>query len=239
MNIRTFSQRLMLLLPLTLLAACNNSQPLKHSPDYAPPAAKVIERPQPQNGSIYQAGQGGGLFEDMKAFRIGDILSVNLEETISAEKSATSAIDRTNQTTVTNPTILGTTPQFNAPGLIPLATNRANNLGTNLNSTTAFSGESEATQSNRLQGSIMVNVVDVMPNGYLKVQGERRMRLSDGDEYVRLAGIVRPLDVQPDNSVSSTKVANATIEYVGEGAQADATKMGWLARFFINAVWPF
>ena len=113
------------------------------------------------------------------------------------------------------------------------------NLNSALGSGSTFAGESESTQSNSLSGSITVSVVDVLPNGYLKIRGEKRVRLNQGNEYVRLAGIIRPSDISPDNSVESTKIADATIMYTGEGALADANKIGWLARFFISAVFPF
>ena len=82
-------------------------------------------------------------------------------------------------------------------------------------------------------------MIDVLPNGYLKIRGEKRVRLNQGNEYIRLSGIIRPTDINPDNSVESTRIADATIMYTGEGALADANKIGWLARFFISAVFPF
>ena len=84
-----------------------------------------------------------------------------------------------------------------------------------------------------------VTVIEVLPNGYLMVRGEKRIGINQGNEYIKLSGIVRPADIDSTNTVLSTKMADPTIVYVGEGAIADANKIGWLARFFISALFPF
>ena len=122
---------------------------------------------------------------------------------------------------------------------MPLASTEDNNLSTNLSSSNTFSGESDSAQSNSLNGDITVTVADVFPNGNLYVRGEKRLNLNQGNEYIKISGIVRPVDIGSDNTVSSTKVADATIIYNGDGAGADANKLGWIARFFISAVFPF
>jgi flagellar L-ring protein precursor FlgH len=112
-------------------------------------------------------------------------------------------------------------------------------LDTELSSAHAFKGDGAANQSNSLTGDISVTVVEVLPNGNLLVRGEKRVTLNQGDEFIRLSGIVRPVDISTANTVPSTKVADATIMYTGEGAIADASKMGWLARFFNSPWFPF
>ena len=79
----------------------------------------------------------------------------------------------------------------------------------------------------------------MLPNGNLRIQGEKWIAINQGDEYVRLRGIVRPVDIGPSNTVLSTQVADAQISYRGKGAPADSNAMGWLARFFITPFWPF
>ena len=201
----------------------------RHDPEYVPAKPASYQIPQTSNGSIYQTGYGVSLFEDIRARRIGDILTINLVENTNAKKVADTDLKKSNESSVSTPTILGLLD----PSIFGL------NLGSALGSDSTFSGESESTQSNSLSGSITVSVVDVLPNGYLKIRGEKRVRLNQGNEYVRLAGIIRPSDIGPDNSIESTKIADATIMYTGEGALADANKIGWLARFFISAVFPF
>ena len=125
-----------------------------------------------------------------------------------------------------NPTVLG----------YPVTRDGVPIFSGNLSGDQAFSGEGWSTQSNRLDGSVTVTVVEQLPNGNLFVQGEKWLTLNQGKEFVRVSGIVRPVDILADNSVSSEKVANARIEYAGKGALADANRMGWLARFF-NSPW--
>jgi len=206
----------------------NMSKP-RHDPEYVPAKPASYQIPQSNNGSIYQAGYEVRLFEDIRARRIGDILTINLVEKTDAKKQADTDLKKDNSSSVSVPTVLGILD----PSLKGL------NLNSSLTSGHDFAGESESTQNNSLSGSITVSVVDVLPNGYLRIRGEKRVRLNQGNEYIRLSGIIRPTDINPDNSVESTKIADATIMYTGEGALADANKIGWLARFFISAVFPF
>ena len=133
---------------------------------------------------------------------------------------------------------LGANPAFGLPGLLPLSNTDDNSLETEIGGNTEFKGESDTAQRNSLSGDISVTVADVLPNGNLVVRGEKRLNLNSGNEYVKIAGIVRPLDIAANNVVPSTKVADATIIYTGEGAESDATKMGWLGRFFTSALFP-
>jgi len=217
---------------IILLPGCammDNMAKPRHDLEYAPAKQLSYQVPQNNNGSIYQAGYEVRLFEDIRARRIGDILTINLVEKTDATKESDTDIKKDNTTNISVPTILGALdPSF-----------KALNLNSSLSSSNAFTGESESTQKNSLSGSITVSVIDVLPNGYLKIRGEKRVRLNQGNEYIRVAGIIRPTDINPDNSVESTKIADATIMYTGEGALADANKIGWIARFFISAVFPF
>ena len=93
--------------------------------------------------------------------------------------------------------------------------------------------------SNSLSGNITVTVHDVLPNGVLMVKGEKWLTLNQGDEYIRISGMVRPQDIGSDNTVESTKLADARIAYSGTGSVNDSNVMGWMSRFFIGAIWPF
>ncbi len=227
----------LLLLLMALLAGCN-SAPVR-DPAYAP-IRPVVASPTPYgNGAIYQTGYEHSWFEDMRARRVGDMLTVKLVEKTDAKKKATTEVSRSNSTSVTNPTLLGTTPQFNTPGFLPLASGTDNNLGISLASSTDFSGEGDSEQNNELTGDITVSVIEVLPNGFLVVRGEKRIGINQGNEYVKLSGIVRPADIDSTNTVLSTRLADPTIVYVGDGAVADSNSMGWLAKFFISALFPF
>jgi flagellar L-ring protein precursor FlgH len=211
----------------------------ERDPAYAAVRPVALPPVQSNNGSIYQAGYDVRLFEDSRARRVGDLLTINLVESTNASKQAATSVSKSTDTSVANPTILGTTPQFNTPGILPLASNRSNNLGFGLESSNEFEGDGASSQSNTLSGSITVTVAEVLPNGYLVIRGEKVTSLNQGHEYVRLSGIVRPVDIRPDNTVPSTQVADAQITYTGSGAVADSNKIGWLARFFVSALFPF
>ena len=108
-----------------------------------------------------------------------------------------------------------------------------------VNSANEFDGSAAANQSNSLNGNISVTVTQVMPNQNLVVRGEKWLTLNNGDEYIRLTGIVRAADISPDNEVVSSKVANARIQYSGTGTFARAQQQGWLTKFFSSEWWPF
>lgn len=226
-----------MVIALSVLAGCNSAP--KRDPEYAPVRPALPPPPAQDNGAIYQAGFETAWFEDIRARRVGDSLTIRLVEKTDASKKATTSVAKENSNSVTNPTLLGTTPQFNAPGILPFASNRNNNLGFSLESEHDFSGEGDSAQSNKLTGDITVTVVEVLPNGYLMVRGEKRLGINQGNEYIKLSGIVRPVDIDSTNSVLSTKLADPTMIYVGDGPVAESNIMGWLARFFVSALMPF
>ena len=142
-----------------------------------------------------------------------------------------------------SPTLLGSPVEFNAASgklarALPLQNTRGNTLDVAASTKQDFSGAGTSSQSNSLTGNITVTVAEVLSNGYLVVRGEKILALNEGDEFVRLSGIIRPQDIRPDNSVLSTSVANSQITYGGNGAVADSNSQGWLSRFFLK-VWPF
>jgi flagellar L-ring protein FlgH len=185
---------------------------------------------QPANGSIYQESTGMRLFEDERAHQVGDLLTVFLIENTDANKSASTSTSKKNEYGLNNPTIFGVPVDIGSP--------RAANLAMSMGSSQAFSGDGASSQRNSLQGSITVMVTRVMPGGNLVIQGEKVISLNQGEENLRLSGIIRQQDIQPGNSILSTKVANAHIKYGGKGPVASASIVGWLTRFFL-AFSPF
>ena len=235
--IRTLPSMLSAILIAMIISGCNTTP--RRDPTYSATYPVAFEQPiQARTGSIYQRGYDIAFFEDTKARRIGDILTITLDEATNASKSSSNDLGREQTSTVTNPTILGATPQFGLPGLLPLSQTENNTLESNLGTSHEFTGDSDSAQSNSLSGDITVTIADVLPNGNLLVRGEKRLNLNQGNEYVKISGIVRPLDISTANTVSSTKVADATIVYNADGANADANKIGWLGRFFLSAVFP-
>ncbi|MFP8965820.1 flagellar basal body L-ring protein FlgH [Pokkaliibacter sp. CJK22405] len=212
---------------MLVLAGCmNNAKP--NDPEYAPVTAQDLQQPRETNGAIYQAGSEMSLYGDRRAHRVGDIIVINLEETTQSSKSASSSADKSASASISNPTVLGS--QFGVAGL---------SLDSSLSGSSNFSGSGDTSQANNLAGTIAVTVSEVMPNGIMKVRGEKWLTLSTGDEYIRITGMIRPEDVTPENEISSTRVADARITYSGNGQTQAAATMGWLSRFFISAIWPF
>jgi flagellar L-ring protein precursor FlgH len=212
---------------LLLLEACTSMMP--RDPEFSPVAPADLRPPVQNSGSIYQSGYDMRLFEDNKAMRVGDILTIKLQELTQAKKADDLNAKKDIDVLVSAPTVAG----------IAMSTLTGNDPKTELAAKRDFAGEGQANQSNSLKGDISVTVVEVLPNGNLKVRGEKRVTLNQGDEYIRLSGIVRPVDIDTSNTIASDKVADATIMYTGDGAMADASKMGWLSRIIYSPWFPF
>ncbi|MEC9313778.1 MAG: flagellar basal body L-ring protein FlgH, partial [Pseudomonadota bacterium] len=191
------------------------------------------------DGAIFDVRNNIALFEDYRARRVGDILTVRLEEQTDAEKETETTVNKSNSTNIANPTIFGASPQFSLPSQLPLDNTSNNNLAFGFGSETDFEGEGESEQNNLLSGNISVSVVEVLANGNMVIRGEKVITINQGNEYIRLSGIVSPRDIEADNSVSSVRIADAQIAYTGDGPTNDANVMGWLSRFFVSALMPF
>lgn len=234
---KQFMVKIFVLTGLVTMVACTNDLP-KRDPAFAAVRPVAAPVPDQQNGSIYNAQTSVSYFQDYKARRVGDILTVRLEEQTNAEKESETTVDKTNSTNIANPTILGAQPEFSLPGALPLD-NSTGSLAFNTNSATNFEGESESEQNNTLTGDISVSVVEVLANGNMVVRGEKVVTINQGHEYLRLSGIVSPRDIDSTNTVSSKRIADAQIGYTGDGAPNDANVMGWLSRFFVGSLMPF
>lgn len=192
--------------------------------DYVPPYNLSQVPAKPLDGRIFQAGRELSLFQDVKARQVGDILTVVLAEQTRGTKSADTAIDKSTSNDIAVPEAGG---------------ERFGKFGATLSSESSFSGEGSSQQSNSLDGRITVVVTEVLPSGNLVVQGEKWIKINQGDEYVRLSGLVRPEDITTFNTVPSTQVADARISYGANGAVSEANSVGWLSRFFMSPIWPF
>lgn len=230
--------RFLTLSSLIIMTGCNTN-PVKRDPDYAAVRPVAIEKQESSDGAIFDTGTNISLFEDYRARRVGDILTVNLEEQTAAEKETETIIKKNNSNSITNPTVFGTTPEFDLPSFLPLANTDDNNLDFSLGSTHDFKGQGDSDQSNKLTGDISVSVVEVLPNGNLVVRGEKVITINQGNEYIRISGMISPRDIDANNSISSKRIADAQISYVGDGPTNDANVVGWLSRFFVSAIMPF
>ncbi|MDH4275159.1 MAG: flagellar basal body L-ring protein FlgH [Gammaproteobacteria bacterium] len=216
------------LMSAAILSACAADLP-KPDANFAAIRPILAEPMVVSNGSIYQPGSPSGIFSDSTARRIGDILTVILQESTAAKKSASNGGSKESSVDLPVPTLFGGGLTYNGRNL----------LETSVASKQKFAGKGDTAQSNSLTGRITVTVVETLANGNLVVQGEKLLTLNQGSEHIRFSGIVRIADIKADNTVLSSNVANAQIIYAGTGTLADSSTPGWLTRFFNSAWWPF
>ncbi len=210
------------------LTGCAAIQPPPVRPGPFDEAPAMGRSPQPiargTSGGVFAPDSGVSLYSDSRAFRVGDVVTVMLEETTNASKSAGTKFSKDSGVAVAAPSLLGKT--FNKAAI-------------DLNAGRTFEGDATSTQQNALSGAITVVVQEVMPNGLLRLAGEKLLTLNQGEEFVRLRGYVRAADIDADNKVSSLRIANARIAYSGSGTLADSNSPGWLTRFFTGPLMPF
>ncbi|MEF8715886.1 MAG: flagellar basal body L-ring protein FlgH [Accumulibacter sp.] len=217
-----------LLLTLTvLLGACTTVPPTNvHQPMSARPAQRpdALAASLAATGSIYQAGTSRTLFEDRRARYVGDTITVTITENTSAATKSNSSLSKTGSISASSG------PNVNLPGksLIELKGSSSNTAA----------GKGEAAANNVFTGTITVTVIEVLANGNLLVSGEKQVAIGHGQEYIRLSGIINPYFVNAANTIASSQIADARIEYKESGAISEAQVMGWLARFFLSFM-PF
>lgn len=217
---------------ISLLSACSSIQPDKDiypdDPAFAPVSAQSLAPPPQNDGSLFQARYSVGLYTDQQATRVGDIITVIFDEEYQSSKSAETVADKSSTNNMSVPSLMGTVPGW-----------KNLNLDSSTTNDRQFSGTGEADRSNSLSGQISVTVADILPNGILKIRGEKWLTLSEGDEYIRISGLIRPQDITPDNTVPSSKVADARISFGGRGSLNNSTKQGWGDKILMSPLWPF
>lgn len=205
-----------------LLAGCASRAPIAPMPDDEPlPRAPTAQRG--VSGGVFSA-ESISLTSDSRAYRVGDVVTVILQETTQASKRAGTSFNKGSSVGVEPLGLLGKT---------------FGKTGVEITADRSFAGDSTSTQQNALSGALTVIVQEVLPNGLLRVAGEKNMTLNQGEEFLRLKGYVRAADIDSENQVSSLRVANARIAYSAKGVLADANSAGWLTRFFTGPLMPF
>ena len=228
-----------------VLSGCSTYIENKKAEDFIPIHQEISfdEKDNTIDGAIYNEKSSGFFASDRRAKNIGDILTITLNESLSASKSTTNTTSKADTFGVTLP------PLFSNGAATQSAANQLDNkLGIGnggVDSTDfaaganqSFSGAGTAAQSNSLTGSMTVTVVRVYPNGNLEVKGQKKLILNDGSEYLRLSGIVRPEDISANNTISSSSIADDKITYTNAGVYAISTKPGWLSKIF-REITPF
>jgi flagellar L-ring protein precursor FlgH len=213
-----------LLSAVALLGACN-LMPTVAKVDVAEPTAArpvAVAAPAVSNGSIFQAGQYRPLFEDHRARLVGDTLTVQIVEKVSASAKSTSSVEKTGSV------------EASVSALPFLPATALGKFGAKGSSGNSFSGKGGTENSNEFSGTITCTVIEVLANGHLLIAGEKQIGVNDNVDVLRFSGQVDPRAIQPGNSVLSAQIANVRVEQRGRGGQADAQKIGWLGRFFLN-----
>lgn len=216
-------KRVATLCPVLLLAACGMRLPEAPSPDdprYAPVWVAAADDAGRVSGSIYSPGTAVNLYQ-RRAHRLGDVLTINLNEATSASNSSGTTFNRESSTSTGDVSLFG-----REEGALEFGGG------------SDFSGSANTDLSNQLRGNITVTVTDVLPNGLLEVRGEKWVQINRGKEFIRISGLVRRQDIAPDNTIASTRVADVRIAYSGTGTLANTNEPGILSRFFVGPFWP-
>ena len=216
----------------TALAGCETmSETLNKLPPVDVLKTEAV-RPQPvvvavaNNGSIFQAGQYRPLFEDHCARLIGDTITVQIIEKVSATQKSTSSIDKSGGLAAGVTALPGLSANSFTPARATIGATSSN----------TFAGKGSTENSNDFSGTITATVLEVLPNGHLLISGEKQIGVNHNVDVLRFSGQVDPRAIQAGNSVASAQIANVRIEQRGRGQQADAQGIGWLGRFFLSVL---
>ncbi|OIP46931.1 MAG: flagellar biosynthesis protein FlgH [Deltaproteobacteria bacterium CG_4_10_14_3_um_filter_60_8] len=226
---------------LILLSGCLTTGPKAVTPEAAgglPPRYAMPEvgsrEAVPRPGAIYAAGNALDLYSDRRAHRVGDILLVNIVETSSGTKKATTKTQHDSSLTGGLSALFGVEKWLsdNNSRFTPSATNLSAGLKND------FSGSGETKDNSTVTATLSARVTEVTLEGNLMIRGYREVRLNNENQFIIVSGLVRPEDVSKDNSVLSSHIADARIEYSGTGIVSDQQQPGWLARG-LSLIWPF
>lgn len=212
------------------LSGCNVLPPqaMTHSPQFEPVYPVQQIHTSASTGAIYVGRQTESWFSKGRNFQVGDVITVLLNESTQAARSQAGTLSR------------NSTNDMLSPGLAVLGNKLGGIMkGTDFSKTDISNkGSGTADQTASLSGSIAVSVVEVMANGNLVLRGEKQLALTEGSEIIQVAGVIRPEDVAPNNTVQSRRLANAQIAYRGTGDLANASRAGWGTSAVLK-LWPF
>jgi len=222
---------LIIALVMTVLSGCSLlKKKVPEKNEYAP-AEPVVNNPpsDDDSGAIYQKHIIAGLFDDLNARNIGDVLTILITENTNASLNANTNATKDNKVDLPSPKLAG-----------DVVTKKGKEILNNeFNGDREFNGQGSSQQNSNMSGTITVTVAKVLPNRNLVIKGEKLVTLNQAEEFIRFSGIVRPQDINPDNTVESVRVANVKIIYSGDGTISDANRMGTLGRFFQGKAWPY
>jgi len=221
------------------LAACSTSHRAVDSTSTVIPK-ELYPKPtlkKPKEGALWPGNtRGNFLFGDDKAAKVGDIITVTINENATSTQSATTETQKDNTMNMSAPNILGLPSNMGVQNFLGLGTQ----LDPTVNATIANSNQGTGTVSRNgtLTATISAMITEIMPSGNLRIEGRRSVTVNREEQIMVLRGVVRPQDINFDNTIPSTMIADASISYTGEGVVADEQRKGWLAKI-LSKVWPF
>ena len=185
----------------------------------------------PPNGSLFNARYSSLMVSDRRAYRLGDILTVELEGTTNVSMGGGSSSNKNATISIPDPTLLGRSSASILGSDWSLASE--------IQPTREYGGTTNSSRNNRLEGSVAVKVVDVLYNGTLRIEGNKWLTINSGREQIRISGLVRPEDISTDNKVSSERLAEAKVDYVALGDHANTHEPGWFTKALNSPWFPF
>ncbi|MBF0549365.1 MAG: flagellar basal body L-ring protein FlgH [Deltaproteobacteria bacterium] len=228
-----------LMLPAILLGiGCGSSKKeVKIDKEESLPALDTYPTQQKSPGSLWSSGgNSSDLYADYKARQVGDIVTITIVETTTGTNTGTTNASRASGVDASVTSMLGLPANMGMGNF--LGSGEQFNPAIKAATTNTFKGSGDTTQTGKLSGTITARVIEVMPNGNMKIRGTRAMKINNEDQLIAITGVVRPRDISRTNVVLSSFVADAKIEYSGQGTVSDQQRPGWMARM-VNWAWPF
>ncbi|MDR2459706.1 MAG: flagellar basal body L-ring protein FlgH [Deltaproteobacteria bacterium] len=215
---------------LNVPSSLNNQEAALLNPPvstYPNPAIKT-------EGSLFTEDTRPDFFSDMKAQRVGDIITINIVETSRATKQANTSLNRNSQVNASITALFG----YEAEGAMPTPGNFNLMKGVQAQTQNQFTGSGQTSRNENITAKVSARIIQVLPNTNLVVRGSQEILVNNERQYITIQGVIRPADIATDNTVLSTYLADARIEYTGQGDLTDKQRQGWLTRI-LDKVWPF
>ncbi len=205
-----------------------------------PPVESYPEPAVRNEGSLFSDDARLDLFADLKARRVGDIITINIVEVSKANKSATTTTGRSNQVNADIVRLMGYENTSNVPAVGSVFNSLKLDPATGIEAgyQSSFTGRGTTNRNENMTAKMSARIIQVLPNGNLVVRGSQEILVNNEKQYITIQGVVRQADIAADNTVLSTYIADARIDYTGKGDLSRKQREGWLSRFF-DVVWPF
>ncbi|MDR0882471.1 MAG: flagellar basal body L-ring protein FlgH [Candidatus Adiutrix sp.] len=233
---------------ITLLVLAGCSQKIKEPSPVSnqeaalrtPPVETYPEPAVRSEGSLFSADSRLDMFTDIKARRVGDIITINIVETSKANKTANTSLGRSNSVQTQTNALMGWENTGNIPGIgsVVNSLNLNPQAGIDASYESSFSGRGTTNRNENMTAKMSARIIQVLPNGNLVVRGSQEILVNNEKQYITIQGVVRPTDIDSTNTVLSTYIADARIDYTGKGDISNKQREGWLSRF-LDVVWPF